>query len=314
MRVVLEPAMEYFPARRPCPLHSLPTLTAVPGAQGEQFLGVTFVGYPRRGYLTFCEKAPPSEAVDPTFDSTVLVLHDLADGLATSWPSAKLLRVEDPRAVFIDTLEYLQNHELIGASSLLPEAPTVSPKARIGTSAVVEAGVQIDDGVTIGNGAIVHAGTWLKRGASIGANCVIGSTGINAYMGRDGRRRGFPHLAGAIIGEGSSLGAGCVAVRGILSSTHVGAGCIIGNLCNIGHGVEIANNAWISVGTMIGGHSNIGEFATIAMGCTIRDNTRIGARANVGMGSVVTKHVRADSSVFGNPARSRSAINAGPAR
>lgn len=306
--------MEYFSARRPCPLHSLPTLATLPDAQGEQFLGVAFVDYPRSGYLTFCEKAPKSEAIDPTFDSTVLVSHDLAVRLATSWPAARLLRVEDPRAVFIDTLEYLQSNGLIAASSLLPQAPRVSPEARIGANAMIEAGAQIDDGVIIGNGAVVHAGAWLKHGAHVGANCVIGGTGINAYVGRDGRRRGFPHLGGVIIGEGTSVGAGCVIVRGILSSTHIGADCIIGNLCNVGHGVEIADNVWISVGAMIGGHTRIGASATIAMGCTIRDNISIGARANVGMGSVVTKHVRAGSSVFGNPARSCHAINAGPAR
>jgi UDP-3-O-[3-hydroxymyristoyl] glucosamine N-acyltransferase len=306
--------MEYFPARRPCRLHSLPTLATLPDAQDLQFLGVTFVDHPRSGYLTFCEKAPPSEALDPTFDSTVLVSHDLGDRLATYWPAARLLRVEDPRAVFIDTLEYLQSNDLLGASSLLPEAPTVAPGARIGAGAVIEAGAQIDDGVIIGTGTVVHAGVWLKHGVNIGANCVIGGTGINAYVGLDGRRRGFPHLGGVIIGEGTSFGAGCVVVRGILSSTRVDADCIIGNLCNVGHGVEIANNVWISIGTMIGGHTRIGAVATIAMGCTIRDNISVGARANVGMGSVVTKHVRAGSSVFGNPARSCHAINAGPAR
>jgi len=306
--------MEYFPAHRPCPLHSLPTLATLPDAQGQQFLGVVFVGHPRSGYLTFCEKPPPNEAIDPTFDSTVLVSHDLADRLATSWPAASLLRVEDPRAVFIDTLEYLQSNSLIGASSMLPKTPAVSPEARIGEGAVIEAGAQIDDGVIIGNGAVVHAGVWLKSGANIGANCVIGGTGINAYVGRDGRRRGFPHLGGVIIGEGTSLGAGCVVVRGILSSTRVGTDCIIGNLCNVGHGVEIGDNVWISVGTMIGGHTRIDTSATIAMGCTIRDNIIVGARANVGMGSVVTKQVSAGSSVFGNPARSFTAINAGPAR
>jgi len=306
--------MEYFPSRRPFPLHSLPTLAAIPDAQGKQFLGVTFVDYPRAGYLTFCEKTPPSEAIDPAFDSTVLVSHDLADRLATSLPAATLLRVEDPRAVFIDTLEYLRSNDLLGASSLLPKAPAVSSEARIGARAVIETGAQIDAGVIIGNGAIIYAGAWLKRGARVGENCVIGGTGISAYAGQDGKRREFPHLGGVIIGEGTSLGAGCIVVRGVLSSTRIGAGCIIGNLCNVGHGVEIGEDVWVSVGTMIGGHTRIGTGATIAMGCTIRDNISVGARANVGMGSVVTKHVRVGLSVFGNPAHSYPTILAGPAR
>lgn len=305
--------MEYFPARHPCPLHSLPPLRTLPEARDLQLLGVTFIRNPRAGYLTFCE-IEPGGATDPSFDSTVLVSHGLADQLAAVWPAARLLRVDDPRAVFIDTLEYLQRNDLLGTSSLLPQAPAVSPDARIGAGAVVERGAQVDAGVSVGSGAIVRAGTWIKRGATIGENCVIGGIGINAYVGRDGIRRGFPHLASVIVGEGTSLGAGCVVVRGILTSTRIGDNSIIGNLCNIGHGVEIEDNVWISVGTMIGGHAHIGEGATMAMGCTVRDKVSIGAQSNVGMGSVVTKHIRADTSVFGNPARPYRAINAGPRR
>lgn len=306
--------MEFFPSHSSCPLQKLPTMTAVSDARGIPFIGVTFVGYPRDGYLTFCENLPSSGTIDTGFDSTVLVSHDLADRLATSWPAAKLLRVDDPRASFIDTLEYLQHNNLIRPSSLLPENPGISPDARISKGAVIDAGVQIDADVAVGSGAVVHAGTWLKRGATVGDNCVIGGSGINVYVGRDGRRRGFPHVAGVIIGEGASLGAGCVIVRGILSSTRIGENCIIGNLCNIGHGVEIDSDVWISVGTLIGGHTHVSTGATIAMGCTIRDNVRIGAHANVGMGSIITKHVRAGVSVFGNPARTYPSITAGPVR
>jgi len=306
--------MEYFPARCPCPLHLLPTFASMKEAQDIPFLGVTFVGYPRAGHLTFCESPPANGTTDPAFDCMVLITRDHADQFAAAWPAAKLLCVDDPRALFIDTLDYLQRNDLIDRSSLLPKAPSASQDARIGAGAIIEADVQIDADVTVGCGAVVRAGTWLKQGVTIGSNCVIGEEGINAYSGLDGRRRGFPHLAGVIIGEGSSVGAGCVVARGILSSTLIGKNNIIGSICNIGHGVEIDDDVWISVGTLVGGHSKIHAGATIAMGCTIRDNIRIGARASVGMGSVVTKHVRAGGSVFGNPARSYAPIKAGPSR
>lgn len=306
--------MEFFATLSPFPLQQLPTMAAVSDAQGVTLLGVTFVEYPREGCLTFCENPPSGETIDVRSNSTVLVSHHLADRLATSWPAARLVRVDDPRASFIDTLEYLHSNKMIQPSSLLPNSPTISPHARIGAGAIIEAGVQIDADVIVGNGAVVHAGTWLKRGSILGDNCVVGGTGINAYVGQDGRRRNFPHVAGVIIGEGASLGSGCVVVRGILSSTRIGENCIIGNLCNIGHGVEIANDVWISVGTLIGGHTRVGTGATIAMGCTIRDNLRVGDHTNVGMGSTVTKHVRTGTSVFGNPARTHPSITAGPVR
>lgn len=306
--------MEFFPALSPCPLQSLPTLAGVPCARHLAFLGVTFIKYPRADYLAFCETAPETAAPDPTFDSTVLVPRDAAGRCATAWPAAKLLPVDDPRAIFIDTLEYLQGNDLVGPSTLLPTAPTISTDASIGAGAIIDTGVQIDPGVTVGRNAVVRAGTWLKRGVIIGDNCTIGGVGINAYAGSDGRRRGFPHLAGVIVGERTSLGAGCIVVRGILCSTRIGANGIIGNLCNVAHGDEIGDDVWISIGTLIGGHTQIGNKATIAMGCTIRDNIQIGAHANIGMGSVVTKSVNVGASVFGNPARRVPAIKAGPSR
>jgi len=306
--------METIPLRRTCPTESLPPLSSVADAKGLQLSGVTFLAHPHAGHLSFCEKEPAGDSIDPEFHAIVLVPRALADGLAKRWPGSRLLRVDDPRAVFIDTLEYLQRNDLLAMSTNLPPNPTVSPDARIGNGAVVEAGAAIEPGASVGSNAVIHAGSWLRRGASVGDGCVIGSKGINAYVGRDGRRRDFPHAAGVIIGENASLGAGCVVVRGILTSTRIGEDSIVGNLCNIGHGAEIGNNAWISVGTMVGGHTRIGAGATIAMGCAIRDNVRIGAGASVGMGSVVTKDVRAGNSVFGNPARTYAAISAGPSR
>lgn len=264
--------------------------------------------------MTFCDKKRTCLVGDPHIRPLVLVPNDLADWLVALWPAAKLLIIDDPRATFIDTVESLQRDGLLGPSSLLPDSPTISQEARISADAVIETGVQIDAGVTIGSGTRVHTGTWVKKGATISDNCVIGTPGINAYLGHDGRRRSLPHVAGVIIGEDTTLGAGCVVVRGMLTSTIIGSGCIFGNLCNVGHSTEIGDNAWISTGTLVAGVARIGAGVTIAMGCAIRDDVTVGEHANVGMGSVVTKNVRANTSVFGNPARTVPSIKAGPAR
>ena len=306
--------MEYFPLHTPCFFESLPTTALLPKLHGEYMYGVSLLAKPLRGYLTFCDRLPAGKDVNTSCTSTILVPPDLEIELARRFPAAKLIAFSDPRSLFIDTLDYLQKSNLLGLTALLPANPTVSSDVEKGEHVVIEPGVQIDAGVKIGSGSVIRRGTWLKAGVTVGENSVIGSIGINAYVGKDGKRRGFPHLAGVILGEGVSLGASCVVVRGILSSTQIGAGGIIGNLCNIGHGVEIAENVWMSAGSLVGGHTQVGDKATIALGCTIRDNIAIGAGANIGMGSVVTKSVRAGCSVFGNPAKPFSSINAGPAR
>lgn len=306
--------MEFFPTRKPCSLSALLGGELYAESKDEQFTGISFIESPRTDYLTFCDKKRPSLTSDLAIRPLVFVSSNLADWLITLWPATKLLIVDDPRATFIDTVELLQRDNLLDQSSLLPDSPTISPTVRIGTGAVIETGAQVDADVAIGSGAIIRAGTWVQRGATIADNCVIGTPGINAYLGQDGRRRSLPHIAGVIIGERTSLGAGCVVTRGMLTSTTIGRDCILGNLCNIGHGTELGDNVWISTGTCVAGVARIETGATIAMGCLIRDDIRIGAHANIGMGSVVTKSVGAGVSVFGNPARRIPNVNAGPIR
>lgn len=305
--------MEYFEIQTPCLMDTLPTLASIIQLCGHSIHGIALLSKPLKGYLTFCDRIPAGDA-NLACTQTILVPQALQTELEKLFPSATLIAVPDPRAVFIDTIQYLQHANLLKLTSLMPGSPSVSPETKLGECVVVEPGVQIDADVTIGSGTVIRSGTWLQSGVTIGENSVIGTVGINAYVGLDGKRRGFPHLAGVIVGQGTSLGAACVVVRGILSSTRIGAGCIIGNMCNIGHGVEIDEDVWMSAGTLVGGHAKVGVRATIALGCTIRDNTSIGAGANVGMGSVVTKDVRAGYSVFGNPAKRFASISAGPAR
>lgn len=310
----MRPEMEYFPAIDEVRVASVPALAANLGAVDVVIAGVSWIRCSHAGFLTFCDRQTLIDKVQLAPGALVLVSHEIAEHASRAFPDTRFFPMDDPRAVFIDAVDYLQRNGLIGVSSLLLGDPSISRHAIIGAGAFVEPGARIDGGVSVGDGAIVRAGVWLKRGVTVGENCVIGSVGINAYLGQDGMRRGFPHLGGVIVGEGSSFGANCVVVRGILSSTRVGQGCIVGNLCNIGHGAEIADDAWVSVGTMIGGHARIGSKASIAMGCRIRDNIAIGEGASVGMGSVVLKDVDKAASVFGNPARSFIGIAAGPAR
>ena len=306
--------MELFAARDTHLLHDLPPLACLPVARGLPFRGVGRFPHAPAGYLAFVERMPALEDGHAPFEGMLLAPIGLADRIKAAFPTATLLPLPDPRATFIDVIDHLQRIGGLHASSLLPPVPSISPGARIEPGAIVDPGVHVDDDVHVASGAVVRKGTWLKRGVRIGENCVLGTTGINAYAGLDGARRGFPHLAGLIVGEGTTIGANSVIVRGILSSTRIGAGCTIGNLCNLGHGVEIDADTWISVGTLVGGHTSIGARATIAIGCTLRDNLRIGAGANIGMGSVVTKPVRAGASVFGNPARTCAPLSTGPTR
>lgn len=269
----------------------------------------------KAGYLSFCDREPAPELAVIESGAMVLTTTDLYPSLISRFPGVTWISTPDPRADFIDLSQKLLASGVLDISNAVPRPFGVHTTASIGSHAVIHPNVRIDEGVIIGEHCVIHRGTWIRENSVIRDHAVIGCEGINAYRGLDGRQRGFPHLASVLIGESCEIGAGSVIPRGILTSTVVGNHVVVGNLCNIGHGVVVEDNVWMSVGCLVGGHTSIGKKATLAMGVTVRDNLRIGAEAQVGMGSVVVRDVEAGVSIFGNPARlAGNKVKAGPER
>jgi UDP-3-O-[3-hydroxymyristoyl] glucosamine N-acyltransferase len=223
--------------------------------------------------------------------------------------------VDDPRSIFISLLE-----QLITAPGIKPQTSIMilpagtSRSAKISSQAIIEDGVAIGENVQIGAGCIIKSGTEIGPNTIIRENTVIGSIGITVYKNQKGQLQKFPHVCGVKIGANTEIGANCVIPRGILTSTIIGDNVVIGSLCNIGHGCNVGNSVWISAGGLIGGHTLIGDNVSIGLGVSIRDNLVIENNTSIGMGSVVVKKVRANTSVFGNPAQKMTALKTAPNR
>lgn len=90
---------------------------------------------------------------------------------------------------------------------------------------------------------------------------------------------------------------------GISNNVLLGNDLLIHGFASIGHDVTIMD------GVTIGAHGFVGGGATLFENCTIHPNAvvlpdvAIGARAIVGAGSVAVRDVRADTTVFGSPAK-----------
>lgn len=220
---------------------------------------------------------------------------------------------KDPRFVFIRFLEYLKeqnNYQILpyGMVEKKHSSAFIHPKSTI------EEGVFIDEGVYIGAGAIIKKGTVIGKGSIIRENTVIGCPGISLYKSKQGEVVRFPHLSGVIIGENVEIGANAVVAQGTLTPTIIENDVVIGNLCNIGHGVQVQSKVWMSVGTLIGGNCIIEQDTTLGLGVSVKDNLVLQAESVVGMGSVVTKSTSQKGSYFGNPAKPLRGIKAGPVR
>lgn len=305
--------VESFVLRSPLSsIEGLPAALLVAREQLSLVAGIACFGRAARNELCYCDRSPKSW--NEKDESIILCTHEVSDELKLKCAQAQLIVVEDARACFIDLTRWLLESGQLEISNLIDRPLGIAGSASIGTQAYIHPESKIDDDVVIGANCTIHRGVWIQRGVKIGDGAVIGVSGINNYVSRDGRQLDFPHLAGVLIQEGTVIGANAVIMRGILTSTHIGAWSTIGNLCNIGHGVKVGEKCWMSVGCLIGGHSELGNLSTLGMGVMMRDNLKIGERSQIGMGSVVVKNVSPSSSVFGNPARPVPSLSAGPSR
>lgn len=264
-----------------------------------------------RNTICFVEKLPHLDMIAQLRASLVITNQQTSKAL----DGCTMLVVNDPRALFIDLVNHISIRTgFCDFTSLIDSSSSIHPDADIHPSAVIEKGVFIGKNTKIGAGCVIKQGTYVGHDITIRENTVIGCDGIALYKALDGRVLRFPHLAGVIIESGVEIGASCVLPRGVLSSSRVGSGTVIGNLSNLGHAVNIGTKVWMSVGCLIGGNTTIGDGCTLGLGVSVRDNLRLGINCSIGMGSVVVKDLVDASSVFGNPARQLPLVNAGPER
>jgi acetyltransferase EpsM len=99
--------------------------------------------------------------------------------------------------------------------------------------------------------------------------------------------KGVQIFPGAILNENSSLG----------DYSIINTASVIEHDCKIGSGVHIMPRA------VLGGNVIIKDFVTIGMNATILPNLIIEEGAYIGAGSVVTKNVKKNQVVYGNPSK-----------
>lgn len=209
----------------------------------------------------------------------------------------------------------------------LGEGVEVPPDASIGANVVIHAGCQIGRGVVIQDGAV------------IGKSPVLGprSSASRAEMAATHLADGSAVLAGAVVFAGASLGRGSIAgdqchvrERSVVGpGSVIGRGSAIDNDVEVGEGVRIQTNCYVTGGTVVGDHVFIGPGVTttndntmarqpldapllaprleracrIGGGAVLCPGVRIGAEAYVAAGSVVVGDVPAGAVVMGVPAR-----------
>ena len=103
----------------------------------------------------------------------------------------------------------------------------------------------------------------------------------------------------ALLGKGIQLFPNSV----VQKSSKIGDYSILNTGSILEHHCVVGNGVHIMPGAVIGGNVNILNFATIGMNATIMPKVTIEEGAYVGAGAVVTKDVKKNEVVTGNPAK-----------
>ncbi len=245
---------------------------------------------------------------------TVVVKRDPEHSLDGVRAGYSIVEAAKPRRWFIAAVRQMfldaeKPAAGIHPSSYIEDGAEISNSAHIGPFVTIQKGACIGDKAVIHHGCFIGPETRVGRDAVICANSVVGMAGQAVERLDDDEQIMLPHLGHVIIGDGVRLGANCVVVRGSLQNTIVGRRTMVGNLSNIGHNVSVGEDCFIGAHTLIAGSAVIGDRTWLAPGVMIANKAKVGRNAMVGLNSGVTKFVREDDYVFGNPARSLRKIN-----
>lgn len=219
-----------------------------------------------------------------------------------------LLPTEHPRRAFLKVLQsFFVEKPVYG--SIHPSA-SIDHSVEIDKQAVVIAqNVVIEHGCIIGKNVSIAANTVVKSksvigdNCSVGSNCTIGGVGFGYEMNEEGVYELMPHIGNVVLKNNVEIGNNVCVDRAVMGSTILHENVKVDNLVHIAHGVEIGKNSLIIAHAMIAGSVKIGENVWVSPSSSIRQKLTIEDNALVGMGSVVVKHVKADTIVAGNPAK-----------
>ena len=101
------------------------------------------------------------------------------------------------------------------------------------------------------------------------------------------------------IGKGAQLFPGSI----LNENSYIGDYSILNTSSIVEHDCKIGSGVHIMPGAVLGGNVVIKDFVTIGMNATILPHITIEEGALIGAGSVVTKNVKKNQIVFGNPAK-----------
>lgn len=219
-----------------------------------------------------------------------------------------LIKTENPRLEYAKILNYIMNIQHESNYRITSNSYAVGENVSIGKDTTIEPFATIDHDVVIGSNCIIKSGARINKYCVIGDNCcirensVIGGEGFGIERAENEVNFKIPHLGGVIIGNNVEVGALSSVVSGTIEPTVIEDYVKIDDSVFIAHNCKIDKGTFIIANAEISGSVRVGECSWIGPGSCIIQKVSVGKNVTVGIGAVVTKDIKDNSIVAGNPA------------
>ncbi len=176
----------------------------------------------------------------------------------------------------------------------------IGARCHVGANAVIEAGVVVGDDCRIGACAsLSHC--LIGNRVVIYPGARIGQDGFGFATGPDGHLR-IPQVGRVIVHDDVEIGANTTVDRGAGTDTIIGPGCMIDNLVQIGHNVQLGRGCVIVALAGISGSTKFDDSVVVAGQAGFAGHLYVGKGARIGAQSGVIRDVEAGAAVIGSPA------------
>jgi len=188
----------------------------------------------------------------------------------------------------------------LGPGVMIGPRAEIGQRCRIGANAVIGAGVQIGDDAVIGPGAslshcLVGARVVIEAGARVGVE------GFGFALDEQGYVK-VPQLGRVIVHDDAGIGANTTIARGSGPDTVIGPGCMIDNLVQIGHNVQLGRGCVIAAQVGISGSTRFDDYVVVGGQAGFAGHLRIGRGVRIAAQSGVIKDIPAGATYGGYPA------------
>jgi len=194
----------------------------------------------------------------------------------------------------------------LAAGCRIDPGAVIGRGAQIGARCHIGPNAVIGDGVVLGDDCIVGAGASISHSligarAYVYAGARIGQDGFGFASGPNGHLR-IPQLGRVIIGNDVEIGANSTIDRGAGPDTVIGDGCMIDNLVQIGHNVQMGRGCVIVSQVGISGSTKLGDYVVIGGQTGLAGHLNIGSGVRIAAKSGVHSNIPAGLEMAGIPA------------